>query len=382
VVADRFVIEELVGTGGMAHVFRAHDRHTAANVALKVTRADGGEGDVRFAGESELLVQLTHPAIVRHIAHGRADAATPYIAMEWLEGEDLALRLWRSPLSIAETLQLGARTARALAAAHAAGVVHRDIKPSNIVLRHDDVTQATVIDFGVAHHDWREASLVTRTGALLGTLGYMAPEQALRAKSADTRADVFSLGCVLFECLAGRRLFDGAHAVEILAKLLTAPIPRPSELVPGIPAALDALVLSMLDRDPALRPASCSAIADELERILVAPPSAPRLPRRRDGRRAAALIAASAVVLAGAAITFGARSFPPRPVLAPIASSRAPETSAPVDPRPTPPPVSPPTPAATPATPVTPVTPATPSIAQKPGAKVPAPSDPFGDFRN
>lgn len=389
VVDDRFVIEELVGTGGMANVFRAHDRETGVKVAIKVTHADGGEGDVRFERESRLLVRLNDPAIVRHIAHGRADDLTPYIAMEWLEGDDLALRLWRTPLSVEETMQVGARIARALAVAHAAGVVHRDIKPSNIVLRSGDVAQATVIDFGVAHNGWRDASLVTRTGALLGTLGYMAPEQALHAKHVDARADVFSLGCVLFECLAGRRLFDGAHAVEILAKVLSAPIPRPSEIAPGIPAALDALVVSMVDRDPAGRPASCVVIADELERILVAPaaPAAPPSPSStertvRPRRRRSAFGAASAVALVGLAITFGARSLPPRPVASP--PSRAPETDAPATPgevtltaaalapEATAPPVSPP--ASAPA--------AKASTAPKPSAKVRAPADPFGDFRN
>jgi hypothetical protein len=266
VLFDRFVVEELIGRGGMAKVFRGRDRETGGQVAIKVTQASSAEEVERSEREARLLLQLHHPSIVRHIADGRGADGTPYLVMEWLEGEDLAARLRRGPLDAVDTVVLGARVADALGAAHAVGIVHRDIKPSNIFLRDGLVDRATVLDFGVARPSWQEASSVaTRTGVLLGTLGYMAPEQALGAKTADAGADVFSLGCVLFECLVGARLFGGSHAVEVLANLLTQPIRHPKDLVPGVPDGLDALVVRMLSRERAARPSDCTAIGRAFE---------------------------------------------------------------------------------------------------------------------
>jgi eukaryotic-like serine/threonine-protein kinase len=306
VLAERFVIEARVGAGGMAEVYRARDRAASSTVAVKVPFGAGSSDCARFDREARLLVQLSHPAIVKHTANGRLADDTPFLAMEWLEGEDLAERLKNGPLGVDDTLALGIRVAGALAAAHAVGTIHRDIKPSNIFLRDRTVRGATLIDFGVARQQAPEAaSLATRTGTLLGTLGYMAPEQALGAKTADGRADTFSLGCVLFECLTGRRLFVGAHAVEVLAKLLTEPVPSPKSLTPAVPGALDALVLQMLERDPAKRPVDCAAIAAELERIRAAGPDAApavsRAPRPRRGRAGWA-IAVLAVAAGGGAL--------------------------------------------------------------------------------
>jgi Protein kinase domain len=326
VLGERFVIEERVGAGGMAEVYRARDRQAGATVAVKVPFGGGTQDCARFEREARLLLQLSHPAIVKHTANGRLADDTPFLAMEWLEGQDLAERLKRGPLGVDEALGLGARIAGALAAAHAVGTIHRDIKPSNIFLSGGTVRGATLIDFGVAREEAREsASLATRTGTLLGTLGYMAPEQALGAKTADARADTFSLGCVLFECLTGRRLFVGAHAVEVLAKLLTEPIPSPKSLVPAVPAALDALVLQMLQRDPAARPVDCGAVAAELERIRVAgpdvaPPPAPAVAgdARRGGARARAgwaVVALGAFASAGVGVAILSRMATRSPAL-------------------------------------------------------------------
>ena len=369
VLAERFVIEDRVGAGGMAEVYSARDREGGAKVAVKVPLGGGPQTLARFEREAQLLVQLTHPAIVRHTANGRRGDETPFLAMEWLEGQDLAERLKEGPLHVADVLTLGTLMASALAAAHAMGIVHRDIKPSNIFLRDGSVRGATLIDFGVA----RQAagadggSLATRTGTLLGTLGYMAPEQALGAKTADARADMFSLGCVLFEALTGRRLFAGAHAVEVLAKLLTEPVPSPRSLAPHVPVALDALVLQMLRRDPTERPVDCAAVAAELERIRVAGPDA--APARRavaadasaDARNAPTLrrrrAPLVALLVAGAALTTGlvwrarvlpapspavatasAPLLPPAPVLSVLAAAPATAAAAtapaPLDPPP------------------------------------------------
>ncbi len=314
-LATRFTVLERVGKGGMGEVFRARDGSSGGDVAVKVNGANGPAENARFEREAELLLRLDHPAIVQHVAHGRAEDGTPFLAMQWLDGEDLSSRLRRGRLPLPETMQVGIRIAGALAAAHALGVVHRDIKPSNIFLQGGRCDGAMLIDFGVARSPWRgAASLSTRTGALLGTLGYMAPEQAVGAKKVDGRADVFSLGCVLFECLTGERLFEGEHAVEILAKLLSDPIRAPRDVVRDVPPALDALVARMLSRDVARRPANCTALVVELEEIVatggrvVRSPAEPRTPSSRAWTwAAAAFLVAVGLLLA----PFLARMWPP-----------------------------------------------------------------------
>jgi serine/threonine-protein kinase len=251
VVDDRFVLEAMAGRGGMGRVFRARDLHDGSLVALKLVDGD----DPRFAREARILADLAHPAIVRHVADGTDADGARYLVMEWLEGEDLAARLDRGPLSVADTVVLGRRVAAALGAAHGRGVIHRDVKPSNVVLPEGRVDRAKVVDFGLARAT-RSTATRTRTGALLGTLGYMAPEQANGGPDVGPAADVFSLGCILYECLTGERAFHGAHVVAILASLLTRQPPRPRARAPHVPRALDALVVRMLARDPRDRPAS------------------------------------------------------------------------------------------------------------------------------
>ncbi len=399
VLAGRFVVEGLVGAGGMAEVYRAHDRETDGKVAVKVTLGYGAEDRARFEREAKLLVQLSHTAIVKHTSNGRLPDETPFLAMEWLEGEDLAARLKRAPLTIAECLALGIRVSGALAAAHALGIIHRDVKPSNIFLKRGEVQGATVIDFGVARQAFGDGSLATRTGMLLGTLGYMAPEQALGAKTADARADVFSLGCVIFECVSGRRLFAGAHAVEVLAKLLTEPVPRLGSLAVNVPAALDDLVQRMLSRDPNARPADCATVARELVAIRAAGPDpiesvlppAPRgevarQPSRRSAAIGALLALAAFAVLATAGIAWKARSASPPPSLALATAAVSPSPSTPTSavapPEPTPAreaiDAAAPSPAAARV-----AADGSPPSAPHPRAVSPAhPADPFGNSRN
>jgi hypothetical protein len=261
-IADRFEVEQVAGTGGMGTVYRARDRVTGLPVALKLLREDAGHMD-RFAREAEVLAELRHPGIVRYVAHGTTVAGEPYLAMDWLDGEDLADRLARKGLTVAESVKLVIRASEALSAAHARGIVHRDIKPSNLFLPHGDVEQVKLLDFGVVRlqHTTRSP---TRTGTTVGTPGYMAPEQARGERLIDARADVFSLGCVLFECLTGRPAFMGEHLMALLAKILVADAPRVSELRSDIPAALDVLVASMLAKDPAHRPQDARALARDL----------------------------------------------------------------------------------------------------------------------
>ena len=188
-----------------AAVFRAKDLATGARVALKVLRGDGDPDHARFAREIEWLRGLAHPGIVRYVAHGVTAAGEPFLAMEWLEGEDLAARLARGPLSRRRRRSpCVRRAAQALGAAHARGVVHRDVKPSNLFLAGRRRSTASRSSTSASRGARRRASRSRRPARSLGTPGYMAPEQARGERGVDARADVFSLGCVLFECLTGQ----------------------------------------------------------------------------------------------------------------------------------------------------------------------------------
>src|SRR5688572_26047666 len=160
----------------MGAVYRAVDQQCGATVALKVLGADLRDGVERFEREAAVLASLAHPGIVRHVAHGRAEDGSPFLAMEWIEGEDLAERLARGPLSIHGAVTLVGRMASALAEVHARGIVHRDVKPSNIFLRGGSEDRPVLLDFGLARQADASVAL-TRTGGVLGTPQYMAPEQ-------------------------------------------------------------------------------------------------------------------------------------------------------------------------------------------------------------
>ncbi|MCK6547560.1 protein kinase [Myxococcota bacterium] len=262
-IAQRFVIESHAKAGGMGTVYRARDRVSGVRVAVKVL-LDDGLGTTRFAQEARVLAELEHPAIVRYVAHGSSDDGHRYLVMEWLEGEDLAARLARGPLSIDEAVAVGRQVAEGLAAAHTRGVVHRDVKPANVFLEGRDAARVKLLDFGIAR---RPATAgcettqlpVTRTGAVIGTVGYMSPEQARGSSEVDARTDVFALGCVLFECLTGRPAFSGVNPVAVLAKVLLEDAPRARTLRREIPVALDDLVARLLSRDPSLRPRDAGA---------------------------------------------------------------------------------------------------------------------------
>ncbi|MDC0742529.1 protein kinase domain-containing protein [Polyangium mundeleinium] len=265
IVDDRFEIERVAGAGGMATVYRALDRHTGLRVALKRVRDEDTEMARRFDHEVQSLAELRHPHVVRYVAHGSMATGGRWLAMEWLEGEDLAARLTRGRLSIEDTIKLGARVARALEAAHHHEVIHRDIKPSNLLLIGSSVEEVRLIDFGIAQ-TVRTSRRVTESGMTIGTPGYMAPEQARgETPRVDGRADLFSLGAVLFECVTGRPAFEGTHVMALLARLLFEEVPRLRDLRPETPRALDELVASLLAKDPDGRPRDAGVVARALE---------------------------------------------------------------------------------------------------------------------
>src|SRR5215468_5963651 len=249
---DRFELEQPIGSGGMGTVFRARDPISGETVAVKIVSDAQSHLADRFAREVKVLAELSHPGIVRYIAHGVTSAGKLFLAMEWVDGETLKTRLERGPLTLGESVTLATRVAEALGVAHARGIVHRDLKPSNLMLPGGRVDQVKVLDFGIAQREGK--TQLTRTGAMLGTPGYMAPEQARASSQIDARADVFALGCVLFQCLTGVPPFDGETTAAILAKILFGTAPRVRELWPEVPESLDGLVAQMLAREPALRP--------------------------------------------------------------------------------------------------------------------------------
>ncbi len=248
----------------MSAVFCAYDTHLGGQAAIKVLYGrDAGEHKQRLYREARILEKLSHPGIVKHLAHGETADGMPYLAMEWVTGETLGRRLTRTGLTMGESVAMVTRIAESLSVTHSKGIIHRDIKPSNLLLRDTDLDRPTLIDFGIARMGLG-ASALTKTGVMLGTLGYMAPEQARGAKHLDARADVFALGAVLFKCLTGVPAFAGDDEIAILAKMLFETPPRLRELRKDAPPLLDNLLSRMLSRDPLLRPSDAGVVAAEL----------------------------------------------------------------------------------------------------------------------
>jgi hypothetical protein len=299
----RFEVELEAGSGGIGTIYRARDPETGARVAVKVIRGLADADAARFAREGRLLAQIEHPGVVRHVERGTTEAGDAYLAMEWLDGEDLRDRLARAGLTMAESVTLGRRVAEALAAVHAQGLVHRDIKPGNLFLPGRLVEAVKIIDFGLARAE--EGSVgPTRSGIVVGTPAYMAPEQARGQRDIDARADIYSLGCVLFKCLTGRAPFLGSDLLAVVTKVLLEEAPLVSEISPDTPAALDDLIARMLAKDPRARPESAAIVAEELaaldsigaENEDVPEPSGARVPGLMVGeqRMAAVLLVAAA----------------------------------------------------------------------------------------
>ncbi|WP_437611104.1 protein kinase [Sorangium sp. So ce834] len=270
-MAGRYRLEHRAGAGGMGEVWKAHDQETSEAVAVKLSPQRDAEDAARFEREAQILAGMSHPHVVRYVAHGASAEGAPYLVMEWLEGEDLAARLARGPLEIDESVALATAVADILGFAHERGVVHRDLKPSNLFLPGGRLDGVKVLDFGIARLG--QAARMTRSGVLMGTPGYMAPEQVRGEASIDARADVFSLGCVLFECLTGRPAFGGQHVAAILTKVLFEETPSLQTLRTGVPEALDDLLRRMLSKRREERPLCGQAAAVALRALGDASPS-------------------------------------------------------------------------------------------------------------
>jgi len=265
-VGKRYRLERLLGGGGMALVYGARDERLDRPVAVKVLAenlAEQPEIRERFLREAQLAAQLSHPNVVAVYDAGEQDGR-PYIVMEYADGETLAQELKRrGRLPAEEASYLGAQVAGGLAHAHLAGIVHRDVKPANLIRANGSVK---IADFGIAHA--LEGTRLTQAGTVLGTAGYLAPEQAADGEVTPA-ADVYALGAVLYELLAGRPPHSAETLTELLARKRSEPIKPTIAVEPSISPELDVLVMRCLATEPERRPA-----ASEVEQALAGGPSA------------------------------------------------------------------------------------------------------------
>jgi tRNA A-37 threonylcarbamoyl transferase component Bud32 len=315
---ERFIgnyrVTRLLSEGGMGVVYAAEHRLLGRPAAIKLLLDQYSRNPQivqRFFTEARAATAIRHPGIVEIYDFGHQDDGSAYIAMELLEGEDLDTRVRRlGRLPVGQSIHMAMQIASALAAAHAHGVVHRDLKPANIFLVPDPQViggeRIKLLDFGIAKVAASEADATadpgarTQAGIVMGTPSYMAPEQCLGAAQVDARADLYAVGCILFEMLCGRPPFSGATGMDIIAAHLRQPPPRPREVVPEIPVELEALILLLLEKDPARRPQSASELEAALGVLLVHGAAAvmpgPAPVRARRGRGLLVTLAACAVI--------------------------------------------------------------------------------------
>ena len=266
-IAERYELEAIVGTGGMSTVYRAHDQLLERKVALKVLHphyADDEEYVERFRREARAVAKLSHPHIVTVIDRGEDDGQQ-YIVFEYVDGENLKQLVQRTgPLPTRRAIELAIEIADALAFAHENGLVHRDVKPQNVLLTPDG--DAKVTDFGIARSLEVEHGM-TQTGTVLGTSNYLSPEQA-GGKPTTTSTDVYSLGVVVYELLTGEVPFPGENFVAIAMKHINDPPPDLLEQRPDVPLRLAAAVERAMEKDPARRFATMDLFAAELRQCL------------------------------------------------------------------------------------------------------------------
>jgi len=265
--AGRYQILGVLGTGGMGVVYKATDTQLGETIAIKTLRSDFLGSDPtaleRFRSEIKLARRISHRNVVRTHDIGEAEG-THFITMEFVAGtsvSDLLQKKRRLPVAAAVTI--GKQLARALEVAHEQGIIHRDIKPQNLVVQPDGVLK--VMDFGIARLTERPKG-VTKTGMVVGTPEYMAPEQLL-GDDIDARADIYSAGIVIYECLTGGRPWSADSSTVLIGKMLSEPPRAPIDMNPEVPPELSALIVRVLSRDRNDRPATAGELGDELEKF-------------------------------------------------------------------------------------------------------------------
>jgi eukaryotic-like serine/threonine-protein kinase len=307
VAAGRYRLVRPLGHGGMATVYLGHDSELDRPVAVKLL-AENLAGDVafreRFVREARLAARLSHLNVVSVYDAGEEADGRPYIVMEHVDGETLADLLHeRGRLPADEAVGLALQACRGLEHAHAAGLVHRDVKPQNLLLRTDGTLK--IADFGIARA--AESTGLTQAGTILGTAAYLSPEQAL-GEEVTSAADVYSLGAVLYELLAGRPPHEFDSLADLAAKQTAGAITPLSELTPEVPRRVEDAVMRSLARNPDYRPSSAAELARELAPEGNEPPTV-ALPSRRADRRtlwiALTGVVTLAAVLLGIALTTG-----------------------------------------------------------------------------
>ncbi|HXP83886.1 MAG TPA: protein kinase, partial [Bryobacteraceae bacterium] len=264
------------GAGGMGEVYRAHDSRLDRTVAIKVLPASFSadrERLQRFAQEARAAAALNHPNILSIFDIGEAQGA-PYVVSELLEGETLRERLRNGPLPIRRVIDYALQVARGLAAAHDKGIVHRDLKPENLFLTHDG--RVKILDFGLAKLTRPEApsgsgdaptvQVATEAGLVMGTAGYMSPEQ-VRGKPADNRSDIFTFGAILYEMITGKRAFHGETAADTMSAILKEETPELSETTRNVPPGLERIVRHCMEKHPTQRFQSAGDLAFDLESL-------------------------------------------------------------------------------------------------------------------
>ncbi len=270
-----YIIQDPIGAGGMGEVYRAHDGRLNRVVAIKVLPASFSADHnrmERFAQEARAAAALNHPGILSIFDIGE-DRGAPYVVSELLEGETLRERIRTGALPLRKAIDYALQIARGLAAAHEKGIVHRDLKPENLFLTNDG--RVKILDFGLAKltqaesHNGIEAPTLqaaTEPGMILGTVGYMSPEQ-VRGKNSDSRSDIFAFGAVLYEMVSGKRAFHGETTADTLSAILKEEPPELSETARNVPPGLERIVRHCLEKNPAQRFQSTRDLAFDLEAL-------------------------------------------------------------------------------------------------------------------
>lgn len=273
VLAEKYRLESVIGTGGMGTVYRAEHLALKAPVAVKVIDREVDEGDValaRFMREAQSAASLRSPHVVQILDYGM-EGKRPFMVMEMLEGEPLATRIKRlGRLTPQETFRVLSHVSRAVSKAHEADIIHRDLKPDNVFLVHNEGDEvAKVLDFGVAKVESTQLDGEghTRTGSLLGTPYYMSPEQAQGNKDIDARSDLWALGVIAFECMTGKRPFSSDGLGDLVLQICIRDIPLPSKVVP-VPPGFDGWFLKACSRDPDTRFQTARDLAESLRDAL------------------------------------------------------------------------------------------------------------------
>ncbi len=267
-LAGKYRIEKLLGAGGMGAVYLAENTDIARHVAIKVLHAGLGRDDdvmKRFRQEARASAAIGHPNIVDVLDMGLTDDGEAFIVMERLEGETLADRQRaRHRMAVAEVAAVMVEVLDGLAAAHAKGFIHRDLKPENIFLVWKPKWAVKILDFGISRVIGSAELAVTASNVVMGTVRYMAPEQAKDARSAGVPADLYAIGAILYHLLAGVPPFLGDGYAELISRLLVDPAVPIAQHVPDLPPALAAMIDRLLAKDPAARPAGALEVRDVL----------------------------------------------------------------------------------------------------------------------